>query len=73
MDYKFYWSERKIPHKITLLYKHPYWPRYLEEGHGGTVLHHPIQDFSLLGQVIGGVYGRLHPLHSEKGSQVGCI
>lgn len=63
--------------KITLftepLHKHRRRSSYLEECHCGTVLHHPIWDFSLFGQVIGWIYGRFHPLHSEKSSQIGCI
>lgn len=46
---------------------------YLEKGHGGSVSDRAVLDFGLLGQVVGGVDGRVHPLHREKGSQVSGV
>lgn len=48
-----------------------YWSvTHLKEGHGGTVLYHPIFYLRLLRQVISRVNGWLHSLYSEEGSQV---
>ncbi len=44
--------------------------QYLEEGHGGAVLHQAVQDLGLFGQIVGRVDGRLHALHRQEGGQV---
>lgn len=41
---------------------------HLEESHGRAVSYGPILDFRLLGQVVGRVDGRVHPLHREESS-----
>ena len=46
---------------------------YLEEVLGGAVFDDTVFDLCLLGQVIRGLNGRLHPLHGEEGSQVGRV
>ena len=39
---------------------------YLEERHGCAVFDHAVLNLGLLGDVIGRVHGRVHPLHGEK-------
>ena len=51
----------------------PVTPGYLEEGHGGAVPDGAVLDLGLLGQVVGRVDGRVHPLHGEEGGQVGGV
>ena len=44
-----------------------------KEGSRGSRLEAAILDLGLLGEVLGRLDGRLHPLHSEEGGQVGRI
>lgn len=46
---------------------------HLKEGHGGAIFHHAILNLGLLGQVVGGVDGRLHALHGEEGCEVSGV
>ena len=46
---------------------------HLEEGHGGAVLDHAVVDAGLLGDVVGGLHGGVHPLDGEEGGQVGGV
>lgn len=49
------------------------WRSHLEEGHGGPAMHGAVFDGRLVGQIVHGLDGHLHPLNSEKGRQVGCV
>lgn len=44
-----------------------------EEFFGGASIQRSIGDLCLLGQILGTLYRRHHPLHCQKGSQVGSV
>ena len=44
-----------------------------EEGHGGAAEEGAVGNVVLVGQVLGGLDGRGHPLHGEEGGQVGRV
>ena len=46
---------------------------YPEELLGGARVQRPVGDLRLLGQVLGALDGRHHPLHREEGRQVGRV
>lgn len=46
---------------------------YPEEFFGGAGIQCSIGDLRLLGQIFSTLYRRHHPLHCQKGSQVGSI
>lgn len=46
---------------------------YPEELLGGAWVQRPVGDLCLFSQVFCAFYGRHHSLHSEEGSQVGCV
>lgn len=45
----------------------------LEEGHGGSSVHGAVLYGCLIGQVVHRLYGHLHPLDGQEGSQVGSV
>lgn len=45
----------------------------LEEGHGGPSVHGAVLYGCLIGQVVHRLYGYLHPLDCQEGSQVGSV
>lgn len=45
----------------------------LEEGHGGSSVHGAVLYGCLIGQVVHRLYGHLHPLDCQEGSQVGSV
>lgn len=48
-------------------------PFYPKKFFSGASFQGAIGDFRLLGQVLGTLDGRHHPLHGEEGSQVSCV
>lgn len=46
---------------------------YLKECHSGSISNSTILNSALFSQVVCRVNGSIHPLHSKKGCQVGCI
>lgn len=49
------------------------WGPHLEEGHGGAGMDGAVLNVGLVCQVISRLYGHLHTLHGEEGSQVGRV
>lgn len=46
---------------------------YLEEGHAGASMDRAILDGGLVSQVVHGLDGHFHTLHSQEGGQVGRV
>lgn len=46
---------------------------YLKESHSGAIFDHAVLNLGLLGDVVGRVHWRVHPLYGEESGQIGCV